>query len=57
MTRDQNTQADKLKQSAGELEDDDQARWEERLRRVARTKDAPAPAPRNPLAAKLNRKR
>jgi hypothetical protein len=51
-------QSDKFKEAARELEaDEDEKRWEERLRRVVRaTPDVDAPA-RNPLRSKPNQDR
>ena len=47
------TQSDKFKQAARELEaDEDEKRWEERLKRVAKAKDVPVPTPRGPLRDK-----
>jgi hypothetical protein len=47
------SQSDKFKQSAREHEaDEDEARWEERLKRVAKAKDLPVPQPRSPLRDK-----
>ena len=49
------TQSDKFKQAARELgADEDERRWEERLKRVAKTKDVPAP-PTDPLRSKPNK--
>lgn len=42
MTKDSKTQLDKFKEAARELEaDEDQARWEERLKKVAKHKGEP----------------
>ena len=39
---DKKTQADKFKEAARELEcDEDEARWDERLKKVAKAKPAP----------------
>ena len=39
---DQQSQSDKFKQTAKELEcDEDEARWDERLKKVAKAKPAP----------------
>jgi hypothetical protein len=48
------SQADKFKEAAKEVEaDEDEARWEERLRRIARVaKDEPQGEPRKVLKAK-----
>ncbi len=46
------SQSDKFKEAARELEaDEDEKRWEERLKRVARPKSEPEP-PRNPVVQK-----
>jgi hypothetical protein len=53
MANDRKTQSDKSKETARELEaDEDEARWEERLKRVAKAKDVPAPPPTGPLRSK-----
>jgi hypothetical protein len=45
--------SDKSKEAAPENEADaDEARWEERLKRVARAKDVPCPPPPGPLREK-----
>jgi hypothetical protein len=42
MTHDKNTQADKFKEAAREIEaDEDEKRWEERLKKVAKQKPEP----------------
>jgi hypothetical protein len=47
------SQSDKFKEAARELQaDEDEGRWEERLKRVAKAKDVPAPPPRGPLREK-----
>ena len=49
------SQPDKFKEAARELgADEDERRWEERLKRVAKTKDVPAP-PTDPLRSKPNK--
>ena len=55
MSQDNKTQSDKFKETARDLEaDTDERRWEERLKRVAKTKDVPAP-PTDPLRSKPNK--
>lgn len=52
-------QSDKFKEAARELEaDEDEARWEERLKKIAKAANAPVP-PRehNPVARKKAGKR
>jgi len=52
LSQDNKTQSDKFKEAARDLEaDTDEKRWEERLKRVAKTKAAPS-APRNPIVHK-----
>lgn len=47
------SQTDKVKEAAREVEaDDDERRWKERIKRVARAKDVPVPPPRGPLRDK-----
>lgn len=47
------SQTDKAKEAAREVEaDDDERRWKERIKRVARAKDVPVPPPRGPLRDK-----
>lgn len=42
MTKDSESQLDKFKEAARELEaDEDEARWNERLKKVAKAKPAP----------------
>jgi hypothetical protein len=44
MATDQKSQSDKFKEAARELEaDEDEARWEERLKKVAKSANAPVP--------------
>ena len=46
-------QSDKFKEAAGRHDaDEDQARWEERLKRVVRSKADPAPPSRDPIVRK-----
>jgi len=55
LSQDNKTQSDKFKEAARELgADEDERRWEERLKRVAKTKDVPAP-PTDPLRSKPNK--
>jgi hypothetical protein len=50
---DPRSQSDKFKEAARELEaDEDEKRWEERLRRVAKAKDVPVPPNLGPLREK-----
>jgi len=52
LSQDNKTQSDKFKETARDLEaDTDERRWEERLKRVAKTKAAPS-ARRNPIVHK-----
>jgi len=52
LSQDNKTQSDKFKEAARDLEaDTDEKRWEERLKRVAKTKAAPS-ARRNPIVHK-----
>jgi hypothetical protein len=47
------TQFDKFKDAARERDaDEDEKRWEERLKRIAKAKDVPVPPPRGPLRQK-----
>jgi hypothetical protein len=47
------TQFDKFKEAARERDaDEDEKRWEERLKRIAKVKDVPVPPPRGPLRQK-----
>ena len=56
MTDKQKSQSDKFKEAARDLEaDEDEARWKERLKRVARAKDVPVPNPAGPLRSKPDR--
>jgi len=55
LSQDNKTQSDKFKETARDLgADEDERRWEERLKRVAKTKDVPAP-PTDPLRSKPNK--
>jgi hypothetical protein len=50
---DKQAQSDKFKQAARELEaDEDEKRWEERLKRVARAKTHPDRPPHDPVVRK-----
>jgi hypothetical protein len=53
MTESDKSQSDKFKEAARENEaDEDEARWEERLKRVVKGRDAPVPPPPGPLREK-----
>jgi hypothetical protein len=53
MATEQKNQSDKFKEAARELgADEDELRWQERLKRVAKAKDVPVPPPRGPLREK-----
>jgi hypothetical protein len=47
------SQSDKFKEAARDNEaDEDEARWEDRLKRVVKGRDAPVPPPAGPLREK-----
>jgi hypothetical protein len=55
MTEDKRSQSDKFKQAAREHEaDEDEARWQERLKKIARTRDVPQ-MPHNPVRPKRSK--